>query len=109
MLLEKQEEKALKHFKDALTQQFNSEVVSIRLFGSKARGDSHATSDIDVLVVTQRDDWQLKEEIGKVATKIFLDDGIYLSIKVMGQFLQQRLIDVGSPFIRDIQSEGIAI
>ena len=109
MSLEKQEEKALKHFKEVLTQQFSSEVVSIHLFGSKARGDSHAASDIDVLVVTQQDDWRLKEEIGKVATKILLDDGIYLSIKVMGRFLQKRLIDVGSPFIRNIQSEGIVI
>ena len=109
MLLEKQEEKALKYFKETLTQQFGSEVVSIRLFGSKARGDSHAASDIDVLVVTQQGDWRLKEEIGKVATKILLDDGIYLSIKVIGQFLQQKLIDVGSPFIRNIQSEGIVL
>ena len=108
-LLEKQEERALKHFKEILAQQFSSEVVSIRLFGSKARGDSHAASDIDVLVVTKQDNWRLKEEIGKVATAILLDYGIYLSIKVMGQFLQQRLIDAGSPFIRNIQREGIAL
>lgn len=109
MLLEKREEEALKRFKEILTKQFGSEVVTIRLFGSKARGDFHAESDIDVLVVTQQDDWRLKEEIGKVATTILLDTGIYLSIKVMGQSLQQRLLLVGSPFIRNVMSEGIAL
>ena len=109
MLLEKKEQEALKHFKEILIQQFSSEVVSINLFGSKARGDSHGASDIDVLVVTQQDDWRLKEAIGKVATTILLDYGIYLSIKVIGQFLQQRLIHVGSPFMRNIQNEGIVL
>ena len=109
MKLEKQDEKALKSFKEILTQQFGSEIVSIHLFGSKARGDAHAGSDVDVLVVTQKDDWRLKEQIGKVATKILLDDGIYLSVKVLGQALRQRLLYVGSPFIRNIQNEGIVL
>lgn len=108
-MLEKQEEKALKSFKDILAQQFGSEVVSIRLFGSKARGDFHAESDIDVLVVTRQDDWHLKERIGKVATAVLLDTGVYLSVKVMGQSSQQRLLYVGSTFIRNVMSEGIAL
>ena len=109
MLLEKQEEKALKRFQEILTQQFGSEISSIRLFGSKARGDSHAKSDIDILVVTQKDDWRLKERIGKVATAILLDYGVYLSLKVMGQAFQQKLLYVGSPFMRNVMSEGVAL
>ena len=109
ILPEKNEQEALKRFKELLIQQFGSEIVSIRLFGSKARGDSHKESDINVLVTTKKDDWHLKEEIGKVATKILLDVGVYLSVKVMGQTLQQRLLYVGSPFIRNIMSEGITI
>jgi len=108
-MLEEREKEALKHFKEILTQQFGSEVVSIRLFGSKARGDFHAESDIDILVITRQDDWHLKERIGKVATSILLDDGVYLSVKVIGQFSQQRLLYVGSPFIRNVMSEGITL
>ncbi len=108
-MLDKREQEALKHFKEILDQKFGSEILNIRLFGSKARGDSHAASDIDVLVVTQKGDWRIKEEIGKVATKILLDYGIYLSVKVIGQSFQQRLIDVGSSFIRNVMSEGIAL
>ena len=108
-MLEMQEQKALKNFKEVLIRQFGSEIVDIRLFGSKARGDSHKESDIDILVTTQQDDWHLKERIGKVATDILLDYGVYLSVKVMGRSSQKKLIYVGSPFMRNSMSEGIAL
>lgn len=109
MNLEKHETEALKRFKEIITEQFGSEIVSIQLFGSKARGDAHPKSNIDILVITRNDDWRLKEKVEKVATEILLDSGVYLSVKVLGQPLQQRLLYVGSSFIRNIQSEGIAI
>ena len=46
VMLQKNEEQALKHFKTAVTQQFGSEILNIRLFGSKARGDSNAKSEL---------------------------------------------------------------
>ncbi len=109
MRLEKQEETALKRFKEILTEQFGREIVSIHLFGSRARGNAHQESDIDILVLTRRDDWKLKEQIGKVATQILLDHGIYLSVKVFGQTFHRKLVKVGSLFIRNIQREGILL
>ncbi len=109
MKLEKEEEKALQRFKEILAEQFGREIVSVHLFGSKARGDAHSESDIDLLVVTQREDWRLKEQIGKVATKILLDYGVYLSVKVLGKSVHQKLVNVDSPFIRNILREGILL
>lgn len=109
MKLEKQEEKTLKRFKEILTERFRQEIVSVHLFGSKARGDVHQESDIDIMVVTQHDDWRLKEQIGKVATQILLDYGIYLSVKVLGRSLRERLVKVDSPFIRNVLREGILL
>jgi len=61
------------------------------------------------MVITQREDWRLKDRIGKVATDILLNTGVYLSVKVMGQSLQQKLFYVGSPFIRNVMNEGIVL
>lgn len=72
MKLTEQEQKAVEHFATALRERWTSEIVEIHLFGSKARGDAGLESDVDLLVVTERTDWKLKDEIGRVATKILL-------------------------------------
>ena len=101
--------RGIKALQGILTDQFGREIVSVHLFGSKARGDASRESDIDILVVTQQDDWRLKERIGKVATRVLLDWGVYLSVKVLGKPCQQKLVSVGSPFIRNILREGILL
>jgi predicted nucleotidyltransferase len=108
-MIQKKEQMALKRFKTLLLEQFGKEIVGIRLFGSKARGDAHAHSDIDVLVVIREDDWHMKEAIGKIATTILIDEGIYLSVKVMGRQTYQRLMALKSPFLINIRREGVRL
>ena len=107
-MISKKEQRALTRFKEILTQKFGSRITHLRLFGSKARGDDRPDSDIDVLVVTQEDDWKLKEEIGKVATFILLEEGVYLSLKVFGEKSYDRLTRLASPFLKNIAREGKA-
>ena len=109
MRLSQKEEQALNRFKEYAIDQMGSEILSIRLFGSKARGTARRNSDVDVLVVTQHDDWKLKDKIGAIATDILLDSGVYLSLKVFGKAFHNRLLKVGSPFIRNVQREGILL
>jgi len=49
--LTKKEKEALKEFKRKIIQKFSKEVLELKLFGSKVRGDSRKDSDIDVLIV----------------------------------------------------------
>ncbi len=109
MKLTEQEQKAVERFATALRERWGSEIIEIYLFGSKARGDAGPESDVDLLVVTERDDWRLKDEIGRVATEILLAEGIYLSIKVLGGALYQRLVALGAPFIKNVLREGVAV
>lgn len=109
MRLTEQERIAVEHFSATLRERWGSEIREIHLFGSKARGDAGLESDIDLLVVTKRDDWKLKDEIGRVATKILLADGIYLSIKVLGKALYQRLVALEAPFVKNVLREGVAV
>ena len=109
MKLTDQEQKAVEHFTTTLRERWGSEILEIHLFGSKARGDARSESDVDLLVVTERSDWRLKDEIGRVATKILLAEGIYLSIKVLGKSLYQRLVALEAPFIKNVLREGVAV
>ena len=109
MRLTEQEQKAVERFATTLRERWGSEIIEIHLFGSKARGDAGPESDVDLLVVTERTDWRLKDEIGRVATKILLAEGIYLSIKVLGKSLYQRLVALEAPFIKNVLREGASV
>ena len=109
MKLTEREEKAVEHFATALRERWGSEIVEIHLFGSKARGDAGPESDIDLLVVTKRDDWKLKDQIGRIATEILLAEEIYLSIKVLGEALYERLVSLEAPFVKNVLREGVAV
>ena len=109
MSLTDQEQQAVEHFATTLRERWGREILEIHLFGSKARGDAGPESDVDLLIVTERNDWKLKDEIGRVATKILLAEGIYLSIKVLGKALYQRLVALEAPFIKNILREGVSV
>lgn len=47
------EKKALQRFKEKLLDKLGSQIISIKLFGSKARGDAHPESDIDILIIVK--------------------------------------------------------
>ena len=100
---------AVERFSATLRERWGNEILEIHLFGSKARGDARPESDVDLLVVTERNDWRLKDEIGRVATEVLLTEGIYLSIKVLGKSLYQRLVALEAPFIKNVLGEGIAV
>ena len=85
-------------------------IESIRLFGSKARGDARPDSDIDLLVVVQ-DDGQ-KEEVTKRLRDIaydLLEEFDYHSVLAIKVFPARRIPQgrvSGDPFVRNIQIEG---
>lgn len=85
-------------------------IDSIRLFGSKARGDARADSDIDLLVVVPDD--EQKEEITRKLRDIaydLLEEFDYhfvLSIKVLPTRRIPHGRVSGDPFVLNIQIEG---
>ncbi|MGA9347633.1 MAG: nucleotidyltransferase domain-containing protein [Anaerolineae bacterium] len=54
MVLNENEQQALSEYRDFLLRRFPQQVERLVLFGSKARGGSGASSDIDVLVVLRK-------------------------------------------------------
>jgi len=48
------EKKALKDLQTALTKKYRDNLILLKLFGSKVRGDSRRYSDIDILAVVEK-------------------------------------------------------
>ena len=57
-------------FVDRLRATFGERLPDVRLFGSKVRGDDHDESDIDVLVLVDRLDWETFVVIHEAADTI---------------------------------------
>ncbi|HEX9972849.1 MAG TPA: nucleotidyltransferase domain-containing protein, partial [bacterium] len=57
------EKNALKDVQKILTQKYRDNLIVLKLFGSKARGDSQRYSDIDLLAVVEKDSWQASDKM----------------------------------------------
>lgn len=80
-----QEKKAIAAFKERLLKQFGDQVTSLKLFGSRARGEGDEESDLDVLVLLKEDSLAVRNQILDIATDLFLEYEIDISPTVMTQ------------------------
>jgi predicted nucleotidyltransferase len=67
------EHNALAEFSRWLRQRFGARVSELSLFGSRARGESHEGSDVDVLVtivqLTSSERWEIGQQSGDALTR----------------------------------------
>lgn len=107
-MLTDQEKAALKEFKAKLQEVLGGQLIELRLFGSKARGDGCADSDIDVLVIVTSDDWRICDVVYGVATDVLLQTDILISPKVISENLLGQLQKEDTFFFRNISRDAIA-
>lgn len=81
-------------------------IIKIILFGSVARGDDNAESDIDILIVTSDCD-ELPDEINSIAVDFILEKDEFISPHVMSQEHFNKTLDY--PFLTNVLKEGVDI
>lgn len=107
MFLSKIEEEAVNEFIKRLVSECKNQVQLVRLFGSKARGDFSKTSDIDILVVVDKDELEVWDRIQEISSATSLKHNIFLSVKVMDTSHFSLLRSVQTGFILNIEREGV--
>jgi len=65
-----EERQALDKFVEALKREGNGQILLAALFGSKARGDGDAESDVDVLIVAEPTTDELRKQIRKLTPEL---------------------------------------
>jgi predicted nucleotidyltransferase len=82
-------------------------IEEIILFGSVARGDDRPDSDIDILVITPKEDFRLRAYLTGLAFDLLMQTGERRSVKVLPR------ADIAAhrqyPFVRDILRDGVAV
>ena len=71
------------------------------LYGSEARGDARPDSDIDLLILLDKEDISLKEE-----QEIEFETGVIISPRVFSKKIWEKLT---TPFSENVMKEGIAL
>lgn len=109
MPIQKKEQTAISMFRQALDEQLGEAIHKVVLFGSKARGDDRAESDIDLLILCNTDDWHIANTVYAIATDVLLATGVALSPKVLAREEYRRMERNSMPFVSNVVREGVAV
>lgn len=101
------DQEALQAFVAYLHESFSEQVEFVALFGSKARGDSHQSSDIDVLVILAQEDRELRREILRQAARYSLEFDVLLSPRVIGKERWEKMR--GFSIYQNVQQEAASL
>ena len=88
---------------------FPDRVLSVVLFGSKARGDADAESDIDLLVLVDAENNEFCSELWRIASDVSLEYNVVLSARVFGQARWAETRRIRLPLYRAIVADGIPL
>ena len=100
-------QKALDLFVKRASQAHGDRIESVTLFGSVARGTARPDSDMDLLVIVDKEDFRLRRELISIAFDILLETGVDISVKVFSKndFEARKTFS----FFSNVLSEGVKI
>jgi predicted nucleotidyltransferase len=101
----KKERMAVIEFEELLLKRFPKRLRQLILFGSKARGTSTRSSDLDLLVVVSKDGKRLRQEIATLTHEPIVHFGVLLSPIV----IEERELNVWSPLMEHVKKEGVIL
>ncbi len=105
--LNENEEKAIKALENVLSKKFG--LLDLRLFGSKARGEAHSESDIDVMIEIADTNSEIEAQINEIIFEINLQNDSFISAVIFSRKELQEGPLAESPLYKIVQKEGVHI
>ena len=81
----------------------------MKLFGSKSRGDFDLESDLDIVIVVDRLDWQIEKDIYEICFYASLKHDLLISPIVFSEDEVNSGAIQRTPFYKVVEREGFAI
>jgi predicted nucleotidyltransferase len=88
---------------------FPARIRAVILFGSKARGDADAESDIDLLVLVDAETSEFRSELWRIASDVSLDHSVVLSPRVFGEARWAETRRIRLPLYRAIVADSVPL
>lgn len=103
------ERTAIDEYLARLHRQFGEQILSVTLFGSKARGDSDAESDIDLLVLVKDETWELRSALWRTASDVGLIHNLVISVRVFARDRWAETRRLRLPLYRAVVADGVLL
>jgi len=100
-------QKPINEFVEKALGRYEDKIDSIILFGSVARREAKEDSDIDVLIVTKKEDFRLRRALVGLAFDILLETRENISVKTLSKEEFERHKNFS--FLRNVISEGVKV
>ena len=99
----------LDQYRAAITSRHGAAVKDVLIYGSKARGDAHEESDIDVLLIVRNEAGGLKRTLRRVGYELAATSYAMPSILARTEEEWERLRQRRSPFRTAVERDGISV
>ncbi len=112
MGLSGEDRRAANAFVAAAVERFGARLERIILYGSKARGDDHLESDLDLLVLLSGEeeiDWRDARGLSFLAADVGLEAGVDVSAKCVAASRFHREAAESPGFASRVASEGVTL
>jgi uncharacterized protein len=103
------ERTAVQDFLARVQSAYGKRIQRAMLFGSKARGEANADSDIDVLLIVADETWQFTDEICNVSADVSLKYDVLLDVRVIGATRWQYMSEIRAGLYQNISREAIPL
>ena len=109
--MNKKVKSTLNRLKKKILSEVPGQVERIVVYGSHARGEARADSDLDILVIVKDKSKLLENQIRDIAYAIMWEQNFspLISVEILGKDSFDKLGKLGSSFHRKIQNEGIPL
>lgn len=109
LCLKHKDAEALEDFAQKVRAALGEQLLSLKLFGSKATGRATPDSDIDVLVVVREGSVKTEDQVLDIAFEVNLAHEIYISPRVIARATLDDPVWKMTPFLQALAKEGIPL
>lgn len=96
-------------YREALREKHPDAVARMLIYGSKARGDGHEDSDLDVLLIVKNEAADLKRTLRRIGYRLSAASYAVPSILAYAEGEWERLATLGSAYRESVERDGVSV